>query len=820
MSIKTIVLADNSYTIRRIVELSFSEEKDIEVKSFENSLNLKEKLLELRPHIVMVDIKLPEFNGYQVCKFVQESESLQHTKVFLLKGGFEPIDENMLKNLRYVEIITKPFDSIALVSKVKKLMDEMPAPAQAFFAPPPPMNMEMEMPSSVPEDVPEIDSMAESDSDISFSDIKDEIDSDSFMGNDEFSGASAPYPYPDDEIMPNEEITQRQGAGPDRDNLAPHVTEDFENPFADEMNMEGGAFDTDSLTEEELNIKRNIEYQERELEIGSLTMEEMDIKQDIERRRRSNFAQQSMGLDDDLGIPDMGPEIGDDLGVDFGADMAGRPVPEFDEEELEEESEAVMRPMAQPDAADMFTDVNLDSIDSMIGRPTASSRPEVAKPEPSLWEDNPQKPELLDEDLFAPTPQKKSMAFESPDAFSVTEDRLFADEHEMPDINYETDMGHSGHVTLEDALPGFEEPQEEALPFTQSVPKKVQEERDPFAAFEPGKFDVDDLEMAEEADKAEAWDTYNDQVDEPLAISEEFSGFDELPEEEPIPAPRVPFVEPTKPVTVPVAPSMPVNKMPPVSPQPTPVARPASAAPTMSAPRPAAPQSVPPQVQVPRTSPVTPSAPSARPVSTPAPEQRVPQVTPQAPRPTPAPHTVPTIPTAPAPTVQAPKVAPVQPTQPIQPAPRPATPQPTAPSVQVPKTPPTAPVTPTPKAAPTPQPVMEPKAAPVPPAPAIPKAAPVPPVVEPLKTTPAAAPAPHIPQPTPTPAPAPKIPEPPATPSAPSATFPHEEILRKIEDKLTHAIKEMLWEIVPPLAEKIIKAEIAHLKAETEKAVK
>jgi len=57
MSEKTILLADNSYTIRRIVELSFSEVEGIELVSFENSLNLKEQLLELINRRIHYDIK-------------------------------------------------------------------------------------------------------------------------------------------------------------------------------------------------------------------------------------------------------------------------------------------------------------------------------------------------------------------------------------------------------------------------------------------------------------------------------------------------------------------------------------------------------------------------------------------------------------------------------------------------------------------------------------------------------------------------------------------------------------------------------------------
>ena len=40
------------------------------------------------------------------------------------------------------------------------------------------------------------------------------------------------------------------------------------------------------------------------------------------------------------------------------------------------------------------------------------------------------------------------------------------------------------------------------------------------------------------------------------------------------------------------------------------------------------------------------------------------------------------------------------------------------------------------------------------------------------------------------------------------------ELTGKLEDKLSLTIKELLWEIVPPLAEKIIKEEIDKIKSE------
>jgi DNA-binding response OmpR family regulator len=367
MSRKTIVLADNSYTIRRIVELSFSDETDIELVTFENGLNLKEKLLELRPQIILVDIKLPEFNGYEVCKFVQGSELLTHTKIFLLKGGFEPIDENLLQNLKFENIITKPFDSNALVSNIKKILEEM----SEQLPPGPPV----EMPSSLPEDedLPDIEPMPEPPKEISFSDVKEEIDSEDIL-TDEDELIQTPGAFSDDEVLPSEEITRAQ---PDKDTISPSMEEE-DNPFAEDVQSLTPSFPSEegSLTEEELNIKHNIEMQEKELEIDSLTLEEINIKRDIERQER------------ELDYPEQGPT----------ADMV-----------IEDEGEE-----SDVDASDMFPQSKLEAQEDFFSLDDRKSEPPVME---SPTFDEPGK------DFF---PEKD------------------ADEPEIPDIKYETDIGRKG----------------------------------------------------------------------------------------------------------------------------------------------------------------------------------------------------------------------------------------------------------------------------------------------------------------------------------------------------------------------------------------
>jgi len=406
MSRKTIVLADNSYTIRRIVELSFSDETDIELVTFENGLNLKEKLVELRPQIVLVDIKLPEFDGYEVCKFVQDSEALSETKVFLLKGGFEPIDENLLQDLKYENIITKPFDSNALVSNIKKLLEKMPGQTTSDAA--------VEIPSSLPEDEDLLESIPEPAKDINFSDVKAEIDSDEILP-DEDEMIQTPGAFSDDEILPSEEITRAQ---PDKDTIAPAHEEEDDNPFSEETPGQipsPTAGRETGLTEEELNIKNNIEMQEKELEIESLTLEEINIKRDIERQERER------------GLPQQGP----------AENMV-----------VSDESDGT-----DADTSDMFPD---------------ESKLEPQEPQEDFFP--------LDEKKAEPSePGPITFEADEKDMFSKPGE---PEPEEIPDIKYETDIGRKSILEF-DPPPVAETPKPEAEPQTLEILSREMELPEP-----------------------------------------------------------------------------------------------------------------------------------------------------------------------------------------------------------------------------------------------------------------------------------------------------------------------------------------------------
>lgn len=119
---RTLLLADDSATIRKVVELTFSDE-GLNVITVRDGQQALEKLEEIVPDIVLADVFMPELSGYQVCEHIKRTERFRHIPVMLLVGSFEPFDEAEARRVGADDYLTKPFQSIrALVGKVRDLM--------------------------------------------------------------------------------------------------------------------------------------------------------------------------------------------------------------------------------------------------------------------------------------------------------------------------------------------------------------------------------------------------------------------------------------------------------------------------------------------------------------------------------------------------------------------------------------------------------------------------------------------------------------------------------------------------------------------------
>lgn len=119
---RKLLLADDSVTIQRVVELTFSGE-DIEVVTVSDGEAAIACLTAEAPDIVLADIAMPKKNGYEVAAFIKEHPTLSRVPVLLLAGAFEPVDEERAKRVKCDGVLVKPFETHEVITRVRELID-------------------------------------------------------------------------------------------------------------------------------------------------------------------------------------------------------------------------------------------------------------------------------------------------------------------------------------------------------------------------------------------------------------------------------------------------------------------------------------------------------------------------------------------------------------------------------------------------------------------------------------------------------------------------------------------------------------------------
>ncbi len=116
-----LLLADDSVTIQRVIELTFADE-DVQVVAVGDGQQAIDRVRTDRPDIVLADVGMPERDGYEVAAFIKGDPEFAHIPVLLLTGAFEPIDEARARAVGCDGVLVKPFEPQMVISRVRDLL--------------------------------------------------------------------------------------------------------------------------------------------------------------------------------------------------------------------------------------------------------------------------------------------------------------------------------------------------------------------------------------------------------------------------------------------------------------------------------------------------------------------------------------------------------------------------------------------------------------------------------------------------------------------------------------------------------------------------
>jgi len=115
----TILLADDSVTIQKVVELTFLDE-DFEVITLGDGSEAISRLETTAPDLVIADVHMPGADGYEVAAAARRLRP--GTPVLLLVGTFEVYDEERAAEAGASGHLKKPFDSQELLRRAQELI--------------------------------------------------------------------------------------------------------------------------------------------------------------------------------------------------------------------------------------------------------------------------------------------------------------------------------------------------------------------------------------------------------------------------------------------------------------------------------------------------------------------------------------------------------------------------------------------------------------------------------------------------------------------------------------------------------------------------
>lgn len=115
---KILIIEDDRNLLKELME--FLENRGYEALSVENFLKASEKVLEIRPDLVILDINLPGISGFDICREIKEKSNIP---VLMLTSRVGIEDEIKGLEIGADEYLAKPVDTRMLILRMEKLLD-------------------------------------------------------------------------------------------------------------------------------------------------------------------------------------------------------------------------------------------------------------------------------------------------------------------------------------------------------------------------------------------------------------------------------------------------------------------------------------------------------------------------------------------------------------------------------------------------------------------------------------------------------------------------------------------------------------------------
>jgi len=119
---RILIVDDDEIIVETIVQALEEEEYDYEIISASDGFEAGLQVNHFKPHLVILDIMMPDIKGYDVCRKIKSDEQTKNTKIIVLSAYLDEEKFKKMKEYGADLCFSKPLPLPQLKEEVAKLL--------------------------------------------------------------------------------------------------------------------------------------------------------------------------------------------------------------------------------------------------------------------------------------------------------------------------------------------------------------------------------------------------------------------------------------------------------------------------------------------------------------------------------------------------------------------------------------------------------------------------------------------------------------------------------------------------------------------------
>jgi DNA-binding response OmpR family regulator len=124
---RTILIVDDEPFILKSIQYVLKRE-GFDAHTATNGVEALDMLKQIKPRLMILDVMMPQMNGYEVCAAVKQNPQLKDIYVIMLTAKGQEVDRLRGLTAGADEYMTKPFSPAHLVERARHVVVAMEEP--------------------------------------------------------------------------------------------------------------------------------------------------------------------------------------------------------------------------------------------------------------------------------------------------------------------------------------------------------------------------------------------------------------------------------------------------------------------------------------------------------------------------------------------------------------------------------------------------------------------------------------------------------------------------------------------------------------------